>query len=146
MAEDKKTIGLTDTNKKMVDQIVEKAGFKRDMDAAKFAFVLAVNKGLQPGPVEGAGTIRNVGSFDEGGDLKAQIQNLFPNSDAPYRALESLMNSGFGLLATEIAANPSLRIEELLTKESGCALKGIEFGLRFRGTHRILTAHSHRLI
>src|ERR1700693_5396391 len=110
MAEDKKTIGLTDANKSILDQIVEKAGFKRDMDAAKFAFALAISRGCEPGQVEGAGTIWNVGSFDEGGDLKALIQNLFPAADAPYRALESLVNSGFGLLAAELKANPSVRI------------------------------------
>jgi hypothetical protein len=99
MAEDKKTIGLTEANKAIMDQVVEKAGFKRDMDAAKFAFALAVNRGSEPGQLEGVGTIWNVGSFDEGGDLKGLIQNLFPNADAPYRALESLMNTGFGLLA-----------------------------------------------
>jgi len=118
MAEDKKTIGLTDANKVIMDQVVEKAGFKRDMDAAKFAFALAVNRGSEPGQIEGVGTIWNVGSFDEGGDLKALIQNLFPNADAPYRALESLMNAGFGMLAVEMKANPGLRIEDLLKKET----------------------------
>jgi hypothetical protein len=119
MAEDKKTIGLTDANKAIMDQVVEKAGFKRDMDAAKFAFALAVSRGSEPSSVEGAGTIWNVGSFDEGGDLKALIQNLFPGFDVPYRALESLMNIGFGLLAEEMKSNPSMRIEELLKRETG---------------------------
>lgn len=114
MAEDKKTIGLTEANKKVMTDLVEKAGFKQDMDAAKFAFALAVNRGKEPGPVDGVGTIWNVGSFDEGGDLKALIQNLFPNADAPYRALESLMNTGFVLLAAEIKANPGLRVEEMM--------------------------------
>jgi hypothetical protein len=118
MAEDKKTIGLTDANKAIMDQVVEKAGFKRDMDAAKFAFALAVNRGSEPGQIEGVGTIWNVGSFDEGGDLKALMQNLFPSADAPYRALESLMNTGFSLLVAEIKANPGLRIEDLLKKET----------------------------
>ena len=68
------------------------------MDAARFAFALAVNRDCERALVEGVGTIWNVGSFDEGGDLRALIQNLFPNADAPYRALESLMNTGFGLL------------------------------------------------
>lgn len=121
MAEDKKTIGLTDANKIIMNQMVEKAGFKRDMDAAKFAFALAVSRGSEPAPVEGAGTIWNVGSFDEGGDLKALIQNLFPNADAPYRALESLMNIGFGILAAEMKANPRLRIEDMLKKETEIA-------------------------
>ncbi len=119
MADDKKTIGLTEANKAVMDQVVEKVGFKRDMDAAKFAFALAVNRGCEPAAVEGVGTIWNVGSFDEGGDLKALIQNLFPGTEAPYRALESLMNAGFGLLAIEIKVNPSLRIEDLLKKETG---------------------------
>ena len=72
----------------------------------------------EPGPIEGVGTIWNVGSFDEGGDIKALIQNLFPDADAPYRALESLMNTGFSLLAAELKANPGLRIEDLLRKET----------------------------
>jgi len=119
MAEDKKTIGLTDANKAVMDQVVEKGGFKRDMDAGKFAFALAVNRGCEPEHVEGAGTIWNLGSFDDGGDLKALIQNLFPDAEAPYRALESLMNIGFGLLAAELKANPGFRVEELLKRETG---------------------------
>jgi hypothetical protein len=118
MAEDKKTIGLTEANKKVMDLVVEKAGFGRDMDAAKFAFALAVNRGSEPAPVEGAGTIWNVGSFDEAGELKALIQNLYPSTEAPYRALESLVNAGFSLLAAELKASPELRIEELLKKEA----------------------------
>lgn len=118
MAEDKKTIGLTDPNKAVMDQVIEKAGFRGGIEAAKFALALAINRGVAPAPIEGAGTIWNVGSFDEGGDLKALIQNLFPNAEAPYRALESLMNSGFGLLAAEFKANPSLRVEDLLDQES----------------------------
>src|ERR1700730_3193680 len=118
MSEDKKTIGLTETNKKIMDDLVEKAGFKQDMDAAKFAFALAVNRGKEPGPVEGVGTIWNVGSFDEGGDLKGLIQNLFPSADAPDRAFESLMNTGFGVLADEMRANPCLRVENLLKNDA----------------------------
>ena len=118
MAEDKKTLGLTEANKAVMDQLVESAGFRRDMDAAKFAFALAVNRGSEPAQVEGAGTIWNVGSFDEGGDLKALIQNLYPSAEFPYRALESLMNTGFTLLAAELKAKPGLRVEDLLKKEA----------------------------
>ena len=114
MAEDKKTIGLTDANKEIMDQVVEKVGFKQNMDAAKFAFALAVNRGYEPAPVEGAGTIWNVGTFDEGGELKALIQNLFPNVESPYRALESLVNIGFGVLANELKSTPSLQIDDLM--------------------------------
>lgn len=118
MAEDKKTIGLTDANKAVMDQVVEKTGFKLDMDAAKFAFALAVSRNCEPGALEGAGTIWSVGGFDEGGEIKALIQNLFPANETPYRALESLMNSGFAILSTELAAAPTLRIQDLLKQET----------------------------
>lgn len=91
------------------------------MGAAKFAFALAVHRGCDLVAVEGVGTIWNVGSFDEDGDLKALIQNLFPGTEAPYRALESLMNAGFGLLAAEMDANPGLRIEDMLRKETAAS-------------------------
>jgi hypothetical protein len=61
---------------------------------------------------------RNVGSFDEGGDLKALIQNLFPNADAPCRALELLMNIRFGFAGWGVEANHGVRIEDLLKKET----------------------------
>jgi hypothetical protein len=116
VAEDKKTIGLTDANKLVLDQVVEKIGFKQEMDAAKFAFALAVSRNCEPARVEGAGTIWNVGSFDEGGDIKALIENLFPNAETPYRALESLINKGFAILESEMKENPNLRIEDMVTK------------------------------
>jgi hypothetical protein len=118
MAEDKNTIGLTDVNKAIMDQVVENAGFQYDMDAAKFALALAISRGYEPGRPEGAKTIWNVGTFDADGELKALVQNLFPNVDTPYRAVESLMNIGFGVLANEMKATSGLRIEDLLKKET----------------------------
>jgi hypothetical protein len=114
MAEDKKTIGLTEQGKATMDQMVDTLGFKRDMDAAKFAFAYAVEKGSEPSAVEGTGTIWNVGTLDEGGDLKTLIENLYPQVEYPYRALESLMEIGFGLLAAEMKVSGSLRIETML--------------------------------
>ena len=114
MAEDKKTIGLTEQGKATMDQMVEALGFKRDMDAAKFAFAFAVEKGCEPASIEGTGTIWNVGTLDEGGDLKTLIENLYPHVQQPYRALESLMNNGFILLADEMKSDGGLRVEEIL--------------------------------
>lgn len=118
MAEDKKTVGLTDSAKATMDRLVEVCGFKRDMDAAKFAFAFAVRQGQEPGPIEGTGTIWNVGTLDEGGDLKTLIQSLYPQVQSPYRALESLMNTGFDLLALEMDASPAFSIENLLHRSS----------------------------
>lgn len=121
MVEDKKTIGLTDSGKATMEQMVEIVGFKRDMDAAKFAFAYAVEQGCEPGPIEGTGTIWNVGTLDEGGDLKALIQNLYPQTLFPYRALESLMDTGFGLLAKEMSSASGLRIEQILQRATDAA-------------------------
>jgi hypothetical protein len=117
MADDKKTIGLTDTNKMIMNKVVEKAGFDDGMDAAKFAFAFAIARDCKPEGLEGVGTIWNVGSFDEGGDIRALMQNLFPDAEAPYRALESLMNAGFRLLDVEMTTNPTLRIDEIVKRE-----------------------------
>ena len=117
MLEDKKTLGLTEKNKATMEQVVESVGFGHDMDAAKFAFALAISRGEEPTQIEGIGTIWNVGSFDEDGDLKALIENLYPNAKTPYRTLETLMNIGFRLLAEELQADRTIRIEELLQKE-----------------------------
>jgi hypothetical protein len=127
MVEDKKTIGLTDSGKATMEQMVEVVGFKRDMDAAKFAFAFAVEQGCEPGPIEGTGTIWNVGTLDEGGDLKALIQNLYPQTQFPYRALESLMDAGFGLLAKEMTSDSGLRIEHILQRATDAA-KGSQPG------------------
>jgi hypothetical protein len=116
MADDKKTIGLTEQSKATLDLMVEEMGFKRDMDAAKFAFAFAVQNGSEPIPVEGTGTIWNVGTLDEGGDLKTLIENLYPHVEQPYRALESLMNVGLGLLAEERKTSGTLRVEDLVRR------------------------------
>ncbi len=118
MAEDKKTIGLTDANKVIMDQVVELAGFKHDMDAAKFAFAFAVSRKCEPVSIEGVGTIWNVGSFDDTGELKGLVQNLYPGNETPYRAVESLLNSGLMLLDAEMKARPALRIPDLLKQEA----------------------------
>jgi hypothetical protein len=121
MAEDKKTIGLTDGAKATMEQLVEVVGFKRDMDAAKFAFAYAVEHGCEPGPIDGTGTIWNVGTLDEGGDLKALIQNLYPEAQNPYRALESLMDAGFELLAKEMTSPSGFRMDLVLQRATNAA-------------------------
>jgi hypothetical protein len=43
---------------------------------------------------------------------------LYPGNDAPYRALESLINSGFTLLEAEMKKSPAPRIQDLLKQEA----------------------------
>ena len=118
MAEDKNTIGLTEANKATMDAMVERGGFKTGLDAAKFALSVAIARNSDPTPVEKAGTIWNVGSFDDTGELKALVRSIFPDTKTPYRVIESLVNVGFNLLASDVAAGGSgLRIEDLIRRE-----------------------------
>jgi hypothetical protein len=117
MSEDKNTIGLTDANRSIMDDLVEKAGFDTGVDAAKFAFAIAVNRKCTPNPVEKAGTVWNVGSFDESGELKALVGSLFPDVETPYRIIEALVNRGFELLASEMGSATTFRVEDLVKRE-----------------------------
>ena len=44
-------------------EVVEKSGFKRDIDVAKFSFALAVNRGCAPGTGYGRGYELERGQF-----------------------------------------------------------------------------------
>jgi len=118
MVDDIKTLGLTGQNKATMDEVVEKVGFGLGMDAAKLAFALALNRGVEHTRIEGVTTVWAVGNFDEGGDIKALIENLLPDVESPYRTLESLINIGFGLLEEEMRTNPNMSIEKLLNQET----------------------------
>lgn len=108
MSIDKKTIGLTPENRTVAEELVLQKFFKDQIDAAKFAMALAIQNGVQPGSVDGAETIWNVGSFDTDGQLKNLIPNLFPGTDAPYRAVEYFVNSGLQIIAKETAGKKSI--------------------------------------
>ena len=98
-------------------QVLTSGGFKEKMDAAKFAFAVAISRGATAAPVAGAETSWNVGSFDEDGDLKALVSNLFADSGTPYRTIEALVNAGFAMLASEIQSEPGLRVEDIMKRE-----------------------------
>ncbi|MFO0884815.1 MAG: hypothetical protein U0894_11625 [Pirellulales bacterium] len=101
---DKKTIGLTPTGEKAIDQLMEQGCFKDMIDAAKFALSIAIREGDAPTSVEGANTIWNVGSFDSDGHLRQLLPVLFAGCDAPYRSTESLIDKGLMRLSRLIDA------------------------------------------
>jgi hypothetical protein len=100
-ATDKNTIGVTSKSQKVLDQMTEAGVFAEEQDAAKFAMAIAVRHGMQPGEVSGASTKWNVGSFDTDGQLRNMLPIIFPALKTPYRALESLIDSGLGIIAEE---------------------------------------------
>ena len=94
MIEDKKTIGLTANNREIVELILAKNLFHDQKDVAKFAMAFAINHNIAPGNVEGAGTVWNTGSLDEGSEIRNLILTLYPQTEAPYRMMEGLINAG----------------------------------------------------
>jgi hypothetical protein len=95
---DKKTLGVTSANEKILTALAAEGRFNTDIEAAKFAMAYAINNAVSRGTTEGAGTKWNVGSFDNDGALGAVIEALYPDEVNPYRLVEHLINEGLRLL------------------------------------------------
>lgn len=114
MVTDKKTIGLTSDNRKIMNELWEKDVFNDQMDLAKFAMSVAINQGVIPNnSSEGTETIWNVGSFDPEGEIKSVIKALYPDTVTPYRAMEYLFNQGFHIISEKMNEN-NFEISDLL--------------------------------
>ncbi len=101
MPSDKNTIGVTIRAQQVLDLIGERGLFLDQMDVAKFAMALAIRRGVTPSDTPGADTKWNVGSFDKDGRLRDLVPILFPDVEAPYRAVESLVNAGLEIMGKE---------------------------------------------
>ena len=95
---DKKTIGVTISNERVLTSLASAGHFNTDIEAGKFAMAHAIDQGVGRGTTEGTGTKWNVGSFDSDGALKAVIEALYPEETYPYRLIEHLINEGLRLL------------------------------------------------
>lgn len=105
---DKKTIGITSSNERVLEQLVTEGLFASEIEAAKFAMARAIDAGVQRGTTEGAGTKWNVGSLDPDGALKAVVEALYPEETLPYRLVEHLMNEGLRLFDKGDALPPDV--------------------------------------
>lgn len=101
MSEDRHTIGIAKKNAESLLRLEESGHFESQMDAAKFAMAYAIGQNVSLGNVDGAETKWNVGSFDNGGALRSLIEALYPDVEAPYRAIEFLLNQGLELLGPQ---------------------------------------------
>lgn len=91
---DKKTIGITSANERILAALAAEGQFASEIEAAKFAMAHAIDAGVTRGTTEGAGTKWNVGTVDSDGTLKGIIEALFSDESHPYRLVEHLMNEG----------------------------------------------------
>ncbi len=105
---DKKTIGVTPGNERVLAALAGEGLFASEIEAAKFAMAHAINNGARRGTTEGAGTKWNVGSVDSDGALKAVVEALFPDESQPYRLVEHLMNEGLRLFDRGDALPPDV--------------------------------------
>lgn len=92
--DDKKTIGLTPDGEKIIQLLMERDVFKDKMHAAKFAMALAIKSGAKIKHTENPSTSWHFGSFDPEGQIKQVISILYPECETPYRAIESLIDTG----------------------------------------------------
>lgn len=115
MITDKKTIGLAPHTREVMNQLMQARVFRDQMDAAKFAMALAINANIGAEPVEGTGTVWNVGSFDPDGALKTVISALFPDAEIPpYRHIEILFNKGLEIIGNHMAEKKALDLVQLM--------------------------------
>ena len=114
MESDKKTIGLTPSNRKIVERIENQNWFNERIDMARFAFALAIDNNIPPDKIENAETVWNVGSFDPDMEIKNLLQALFPNYPS-YRLAEYFLNQGLGIIGKKMEENPYLDIKDIFT-------------------------------
>lgn len=108
MANDKRTIGVTGPNEKVLDNMVASGQFASELDAAKFAFAVAVKGNIDPGTTDGASTKWNVGTLDPDQSLRHVVEALFADVDEPYRLVEYLMNRGLSMLSGSTDTPPNV--------------------------------------
>ena len=116
MAEDKRTIGVTEAADGVLAVMVEQGHFSDAIDAAKFAMALAISSQANAGDltVEGTTTKWNVGSFDPDSQLRSLLGALYPDVDQPYRLLEFLIDDGLHRVSEHMESIGELDVIALL--------------------------------
>lgn len=108
MSTDKRTIGVTNDNERLLSDLVASGHFGSELEAAKFAMAVAVKRQTQIGSAEGVGTKWNVGTVDPDGSLKSVIEALYPAAPEPYRLIEYLINEGLKQLGSADGLPPDV--------------------------------------
>jgi hypothetical protein len=96
---DKKTLGVTPGLEQTLQELVKGGAFASELDAAKFAMSVAIQRGVPAGYAEGAATKWNVGTVDPDQSLRAVIEAIYPDATEPYRVIEHFMNEGLRIVA-----------------------------------------------
>ena len=111
MTTDKRTIGVTPGNQRVLDALMSTGTFATENEAAKFAFAVAAKRGVETGTADGAGTKWNVGTFDHDQSLRLVVESIYEDVEEPYRLVEHLINAGLTLLDAGDDIPPDVFIE-----------------------------------
>jgi hypothetical protein len=114
MESDKKTIGLTPGNRKIVEIIAAQNWFNERLDMARFALSIAIDCDILPNKIENAETVWNVGSFDPDMEIKSVLLALFPDYP-PYRLAEYYLNKGIEIIGKRMEENPYLDVKDIFS-------------------------------
>lgn len=105
---DKKTIGITPSGKRILSDLMKTEQFSTEIDAAKFALAVAVKRGAALGAAEGADTKWNIGTVDPDQSLRLIIESLYQDVTEPYRVIESLIDQGLNFVDAGPGIPPDL--------------------------------------
>lgn len=108
MSTDKRTIGVTAGNDRVLADLIAAGHFGSELEAAKFAMAVAVSRQTPMGSAEGTNTKWNIGTVDGDGALKSVIEALYPTASEPYRLVEHLINEGLKQLTSRDGLPPDV--------------------------------------
>lgn len=102
MEQDRRTIGLTTENQRVLAWIEDLDWFADGQDIARFAMAYAIKQGVAEGTVSSTDTRWAAGNFDETGEIRALLAALYPECTAPVRLVEHLVNEGLQMIEKRI--------------------------------------------
>jgi hypothetical protein len=111
-----KTIGLTETGKTLLRQLMDRQCFKMEMDAFRFAAALALHRRKIMPPLSNVKTIWSVATF---GDLYEVTKALREDdSEAVFKTIERLAEWGLRDLSEMLEENGTIDVPRILEESS----------------------------
>jgi len=93
----RKTIGVTDENRKVLAKLMQDSCFDEERDAALFAMAYAIDKDSPSGQT-GASTIWSTTAFLPNKHLEGTLSAFYPGEDDYAELLQHLINEGCKLI------------------------------------------------
>jgi hypothetical protein len=102
MEHDRTSIGLTPESQGILAELEERGWFLEGQDIARFCMSYAIRAKVPEGTTAGTDTRWAAGNFDKTGEIRALLAALYPDSTAPVRMMEHLVNEGLRMVAVRL--------------------------------------------